>query len=237
MLKYTILFAVVAGLVFAATPAIVSAGVSEVVPPDGGYPDVYRLIFVTSTTTDATSTDIGDYNAFANSAANDLDGNTGSLVAGLGVAWKCLGSTELVSAKVNTNTYAAGDVGYQAGNDVPIYNLAGQLMADTNAHLWDGELDNRVTYNEEGTAYDWNAEVWTGSSSAGVANRPLGSEVVTWTRAWDSGQYAKNWMAHDRGPSDELRHLYALSAPIPEPATLALLLLGAPLLTLRRRRA
>jgi len=38
--------------------------------------DTFRLVFLTSTTTDATSTDIADYNTFVNTAAN----LTGSLV-------------------------------------------------------------------------------------------------------------------------------------------------------------
>jgi len=51
--------------------------------PTGLVPgDQFQLVFVTSNTTTAVSTDINYYNAFVNSDANTV---AGSLVAGLGI--------------------------------------------------------------------------------------------------------------------------------------------------------
>jgi hypothetical protein len=58
--------------------------------------DQYRLIFITSTTTDATSADIATYNAFVQGVA---------AAAGLGDAtWNMVGSTVTVDARDNTGT-------------------------------------------------------------------------------------------------------------------------------------
>ena len=134
MLKQTIIFAVIAGLVFALAPAAQAAPITA---PGGGYPASYRLAFITNGTTDATSTDIADYNAFVTAAAAGV-----TEVNALGATWKVIGSTAAVSAKVNTGALLPADVGYSAANDVPIYNLDGDLLSLNNTGLWDGAIDN-----------------------------------------------------------------------------------------------
>ena len=65
MFKYTISFIVVAGMVLALVPtaqaAIIVVG-DSLIPSGLSEGDTFHLAFVSSTTTDATPTDIADYN-------------------------------------------------------------------------------------------------------------------------------------------------------------------------------
>jgi hypothetical protein len=86
--------------------------------PSGLSPgDKYRLAFVTSTTRDATSSDIADYNAFVTAVANTVPALTE-----LGTTWTAIGSTAAVDARDNTNTNPGNAEG------VPIYLLDGTLL-------------------------------------------------------------------------------------------------------------
>src|SRR5262245_48347019 len=117
----------------------------------------YRLAFVTSTTRDATSSNIADYNAFVTTAAN-----TQSSLVALGTTWTAIASTATVSARTNTNTdpTPAGD------NGVPIYRLDGVKIADHYDDLWDGDIDATLSVDEAGSAVGI-SNALTGSNSAG----------------------------------------------------------------------
>ena len=92
--------------------------------------DTYRLIFVTSTTTTATSTDISTYNAFVQGVADGAGLGTG--VSGP-VNWNAVGSTATVDAIDNTGTAGPGGS--------PILLMDGMtIIATDNADLWDGIL-------------------------------------------------------------------------------------------------
>jgi len=105
---------------------------ADVVWPPPGFQlgeQEFRMVFVTSTTRDATSSNIADYNAFVTAAANSdpiLSRLTGP--DGQPVTWTAIASTSSVDAIVNTGT--DGTMG-----DVPIYNLRWQVVADNNADL------------------------------------------------------------------------------------------------------
>ena len=71
------------------------------VPSDLNPGDPYRLAFVTSTTRDATSTNIADYNNFVSGVANGV-----TQLAALGTTWKAIGSTSADDARDNTGTKA-----------------------------------------------------------------------------------------------------------------------------------
>ena len=79
------------------------------VPPGLNPGDQYRLAFVTSTTRDATSTDIADYNTFVLGVAN-----SSAALAALSTTWKAIGSTATADARDNTDTCPAC-------TDVPIF--------------------------------------------------------------------------------------------------------------------
>ena len=100
--------------------APLTASAAPITVPTGLNPgDQYRLAFVTSTTRDATSSNIADYNAFVTAAANSVP----QFVA-LGTTWHAIGSTAAVAARDNTNTNFTVNPSGQ-----PIYNLKGTLLS------------------------------------------------------------------------------------------------------------
>ena len=229
MSKQTIIFAAIAGLVLALAPAA-QAAITTVTDP--GVPR-YRLICATSTTTAATNNNITYYNNFVNADANNLGGNTGSIVSGM-ATWTCIGSTSVVDAINNTDTATTG-----GPNDVPIYNLRGDKLADSNVDLWDGsQLDVSFmfwandTHGGDPPQYD---HMWTGTSrNGGIATAsPLGDIDGTVTKGESHTPW--NWLDITVADGTVEDHLWMISSPIPEPATMALLSLGGLGLLLRRR--
>ncbi|HEY4308417.1 MAG TPA: dockerin type I domain-containing protein [Pirellulales bacterium] len=166
--------------------------------------DQYRLVFVTSTTTEAASSDIGYYNSFVSNAAS-LE----PLLQTLGTTWTALASTSTVAANDNTNTNPMS-----AG--LPIYGLAGQLIATSNSDLWDGAIAAPILDNEHGTPVPSGFnEVWTGTGATGKPDEP-DDPLGTPTPAWgDSTTSTINWV--DTGgyyESGGTHTLYAISGPL-----------------------
>jgi hypothetical protein len=135
------------------------------VPPGLALGDPYRLIFVTSTTRDATSTDIADYNAFVTSAANAVTD-----LAALGTTWTAIASTSSIDARDNTATNPTVSSG------VPIFNLAGTLMWFDYVGLWGNALQAPILYDENGTFVQ--RTVWTGTAADGTGDVFPGVEYV-----------------------------------------------------------
>jgi hypothetical protein len=97
-----------------------NAGTVVVVPPGLSLGDTYRLVFVTSAVTDATSTDISYYNNFVTTAADAVPA-----LAALGATWTAIASTETVSAATNIGVSTSG-----------IYSLNGLEVAAGTAALF-----------------------------------------------------------------------------------------------------
>ena len=127
--------------------------------------DRFRLLFRTSTTRDATSTDIADYDAFVQTAAS----NGHADIRSHGAAFRVLGSTADVDARDNTTTtYTADDKG------VAVYWLNGNKVADDYEDFYDGTWSNADGGKDE----DGNAHTapqvgttdgtYTGSNSDGT---------------------------------------------------------------------
>lgn len=134
--------------------------------PDGlDTGDQYRLVFVTSSTTVATSEDIGYYNDFVTNAANNV-----SALENLGTTWTVIASTPVIDAKINTAT----DDSPAGPNGLPVYLLdASTRIAGNYDDLWDGTIDAALNRTELGGNYS--GAVWTGTSSDGTATpNPLG---------------------------------------------------------------
>jgi hypothetical protein len=132
------------------------------VPPDLQPGDTYHLVFNSSLSTTALSSDIGFYNVVAQAAAD---------VAGIGVSqgitWRALGSTNAVSARENA----------VVGAETPVYNMQRELLATGYADFWDGSLSASLAWNK-GTkvaATKIGINRWPGVRRDGSRRTALGS--------------------------------------------------------------
>ena len=177
--------ALLAGLLFgslAAPPAVaqteVPAGWSLI--PDGvGAGDTFRLLIVTSTTRDARSTAITDYDSHVQSAvaAGHAD------IQSYSSQFKVLGSTENVNARDHTETRATD-------TSAPVYYLNGARVSADYAGLYDDAWDSQVphdesgnpigttdsTYPDESSPYVWTGTEYDGTTAVfSTQNQFLGS--------------------------------------------------------------
>ena len=99
--------------------------------------DEFRLLFLSSTTRDATSTDIGVYNGFVQgrAAAGHAD------VQGYSSLFRAVACTADVDATANTGTVGTGE---------PVYWLDGAKAADDYADFYDGSWDAEAPQTEWG---------------------------------------------------------------------------------------
>jgi len=209
-------------LVAIALISAVSEGrAAPITVPTGLNPgDQYRLAFVTSTTRDATSSNIADYNAFVTSAANAVP----ELLA-LGTTWTAIASTSAVDARDNTNT--------SAGVGFSIYLLDDSKLADNYSDLWDGSIDTPFRIMEDGTPTSI-VSVWsgTGNSNGTASLFELGSSFGS-AYSGNSNSYSDSsglWILGGAfGSTTTERPLYAISdilVVVPEPNTALLLAMG-----------
>ena len=223
-MKTKITSLILAGL-FGATIASQAAVIT--MPTGLSYGDQYRLVFVTSTTRDATSADIDIYNDFVNAAAAL---NTDLAWAG---EWTAIASTDTVNAIDNTST---------TGTGVPIYLLNDTLFAADYTTLWTTNAKPSLNITEQGVI-GGTSLVWTGTKSSGFADGAdelgdgtprAGKSDVT------SGQNQSWWITRINRPNNtETLSLFAISGilTVPEPSSTALLGLGGLALMLRRKRS
>ena len=203
-----------------------SASAMPIVVPDGlGPGEQYRLVFVTSGTTRATSFRIADYNGFVDDIANAVPE-----LALLSTTWTAIGSTPGADARDNTGTNPTVSVG------VPIYNTFGQRIAVDNFDLWDGSLETPILYDETGSEAVGFA--WTGSSIEGTSAFPLSGvvgNVVYHGRSFESGS---TWVTALATNQNAKFRLYGISdvLVVPEPTTGVLVGLGLLGLVVRGQR-
>ena len=130
--------------------------------------DQFRLLFLSSTKRNATSSDIADYNTFIQdlAAAGHTDIQTHSS------GFTAVGCTRNVDARDNTSTlYTSSDKG------VPIYWLSGPKIADDYEDFYDGDWDN------ESNSHDRDE---SGSNTTDTSTSGNGS----WTGCKDDGTEA-----------------------------------------------
>ena len=128
----------------------------------------FRLLIVTSTALNASTTVMDSYNGIIRDsvAAGHTD------IRPYSHLFNALGSTALVDAIDNTKTtHTTTDMG------VPIYYLNGAKVADNYSDFYDGTWDSDAPTNELGTSSSAMA-VWTGSQSNGMKHaNPLGNRT------------------------------------------------------------
>ena len=177
---------------------------SSLVPTGINAGDGFRLLFVTSHTRDAASTDIDDYNEFVQTAA--AAGHED--IQPYSALFRALGSTEDVDAIDNTaTTHTTAQPG------VPIWWLNGPLAADDYGDFYDGSWDNRDPgRNESGSEVDFGDtdQVWTGTENDGTATIPILGSVGTTTYA-TPGVGTNLHFVGGAASSSEAKPLYGLS--------------------------
>jgi hypothetical protein len=184
--------------------------------------DTYRLAFVTTTTGNATSTDIATYNAFVQAAAA-----SSTAFPDLGSAtWKVLGSTATVAARDNTGTNPTTD-----GAGVAVILMDGStIFATNNTDLWDGSparpdvagIFMSPYFNQEGIEETTDHSVYTGSTFGGVQSTDgrvlggntsptdLGKVTTGKVRPNNSGR----WMIQFNAANTSNLRFFALSEPL-----------------------
>ena len=105
-------------------------------PAGIGPGERFRLIFLSSTKRDATSTDIETYNTFV----QDLAANGHANIEDHSSRFRVVGCTESTDARDNTRTTSPG---------VPIYWLGGTKVADNYADFYDGSWDDEANDKNE----------------------------------------------------------------------------------------
>ena len=123
------------------------------IPSGLGAGDSFRLLFVTSTTRNAESDIIGDYDTHVQNAVALGDTAIRNYRAG----FRALASTPSVDGRDNTAT---------TGTGVPIYWLGGDRVADDYGGIYDQQWDSYDPKDESGTS-DTTTIVWTGSANDG----------------------------------------------------------------------
>ena len=130
----------------------------SLVPSGLGDGDSFRLLFIGSSSRDASDSDIAVYNTFIQNlaAAGHAD------IQAHSATFRVLGSTEAVDARDNTGT---------TGTGVRIYWLNGAKVADDYADFYDGDWDEeREIARETGALVSISAnwKIWTGSAEDGT---------------------------------------------------------------------
>jgi hypothetical protein len=149
---------------FAVTAAFASTAQAELIAPIG-YDGPYRLVFATSSHPMADSSrTMTDFNADVTTAAGLI-----TELAALGATWTCIGSTPTVDARDNSGTNPNDETG------IPIYTTSGLRIADDNADLWDGSIQNPIMLDDgtsggnlTGGQRSYSDYTWTGSNTNGT---------------------------------------------------------------------
>ena len=145
----------------------------------------FRLLFLSSTRRNATSTDIATYNTFIQNLAAAGHADIQAYSAG----FRAVGCTSAVDARDNTSTtYTTSDKG------VPIYWLNGTKAADDYEDFYDGDWDDEAndknaSGNDGPDTSQFNNYPWTGchDNGTGAGGRELGAAQVRDGRPNSSG--------------------------------------------------
>ena len=163
---------------YALSPVFVVMPPSRVVPVDWDLKpsgleagDRFRLIFLSSTTTNAESTNIAVYNGFV----QDLAAAGHTDIQDYASQFRAVACTSAVDAVDNTGTQGTG---------VPVYWLGGNKAADGYSDFYDGSWDEEATVRDQsGSSVTVGAHVstydtWTGCESDGTEGKDSSNESL-----------------------------------------------------------
>jgi hypothetical protein len=207
-----------------AVPVAVQATPTFTIPDTLSPGDHYRVVFLTTNTTAATSTSIATYNSFVSTDA----GLNGSLPT---TTWSAIASTatETASNNIACSPSCASD---------PIFLVNGTEVASSTSNLFSGSILTAISLTESGVSLT-NNYAWTGSTTGG--SNDAGFELGT-TEPEFGYSAASNGSWADLGNFEQntvSNSLYAISGDlvvpsVPGPGGLPLFALGG-LLTLAAR--
>ncbi|MFO0950553.1 MAG: PEP-CTERM sorting domain-containing protein [Isosphaeraceae bacterium] len=212
------LFGTAHGQVVLSTPAGLNPG------------DTFRFIFVTTGTTDATSSNIATYDAFVNTDA------AGAKYNGVAVNWQVVGSTSTVDAITHLGTNA-GLAGVYLPNGTRVATSDGTSAGG----LWASTLQHSVNQLINGSPPSI-LQPWTGTQpngvkstfSLGLALAKVGNVNVV-DGGWVSFVNLSNTQAHPLYAMSEVLQVSTAAVPEPSPALLSVLVASAALVARRRR--
>ena len=155
----------------------------DLVPAGLNAGDTFRLLFLSSTGRDATSSDIEDYNAFVQNLAAAGHAEIREYSAG----FRVVGCTEATDARDNTDT-----IHTSSDQEVAIYWLGGNRVADDYGDFYDGSWDDEANDRDESGANGPDTSVaanhpWTGCKHNGTASLALGQNNVRLGRPNSAG--------------------------------------------------
>ena len=203
----------------------------------------YRLVFVTNDLTSIASTGIGTYNSFIGTEA----GLAGSLLPTS--SWAVLGSTATVNAVANANALCSGN---SACISAPLYEVlqnpttlavSDVLVASSVASMFAGTISSMINTTQFGIGVG--GFIGTGTNDNGttaIGNELGASTVTTGSTVPPGGPQSEVGMFNSTLTGNTLsKSVYGISgllqgAAVPEPASAALLGVGAGLMLVMRRR-
>ncbi len=136
---------ILSGVAFASLGISGIAEAFQLIPSGLSLGNQYRLVFTTSGTRDATSTNIDDYNTFVTTQANQS-----SALTALGTTWTAIVSTFSTNALTNTST----DPSPSGVTGVPIYLVSGLRVADSYTDSLASISKNPITSNYDTSLHD-----------------------------------------------------------------------------------
>ena len=143
--------------------------------------DQFRLLFISSTSRNASPSEIATYNTWIQARA--ANGHTD--IQDYSSSFRAVGSTEDMDARDNTGTtYTSSDKG------VAIYWLGGNKVADDYEDFYDEDWDEEAAMKNESGTGEHAVTAWTGSDHDGTemlqgtpeTSRALGNSNNAWVR-------------------------------------------------------
>jgi PEP-CTERM motif len=199
-----------------------TASAGSISTPTGLNPgDQFRIVFLSSTTTQATSSNLSTYDNIVSSDA------TGYTYGGTSPIWKAIVS--------NVTTDARDHIGLLSTSLIPLFTVDGTKVSTGN--LWSGSLLTAIYRTIHGLAID--VSVWTGTNGSngkgdeGISRyNYMGDGVTQTARRGGSPEVDGDWAFAGSGDFTQMAHLYGISdvldvpATVPEPSTVMLVGLG-----------